>query len=55
MALGAAAASGCPIARRLPGLWRIRIGDYRVVYAIKDVEFVVSRCASPPQRRLPDL
>lgn len=24
-----------------PGLWRIRIGDYRVVYAIKDAELVV--------------
>lgn len=24
-----------------PGLWRIRIGDYRVVYAIGDVELVV--------------
>ncbi|MGI8800837.1 MAG: type II toxin-antitoxin system RelE family toxin [Solirubrobacteraceae bacterium] len=24
-----------------PGLWRIRIGDYRVVYAIKDAELLV--------------
>jgi mRNA interferase RelE/StbE len=24
-----------------PGLWRIRIGDYRVVYAIKEAELVV--------------
>jgi len=24
-----------------PGLWRIRIGDYRVVYAIRDAELVV--------------
>ena len=24
-----------------PGLWRIRIGDYRVVYAIKDAELIV--------------
>jgi mRNA interferase RelE/StbE len=24
-----------------PGLWRTRIGDYRVVYAIKDAELVV--------------
>ena len=24
-----------------PGLWRIRIGDYRVVYTIKDEELVV--------------
>jgi mRNA interferase RelE/StbE len=24
-----------------PGLWRIRVGDYRVVYAIKDAELVV--------------
>jgi mRNA interferase RelE/StbE len=24
-----------------PGLWRIRIGDYRVVYAVKDAELVV--------------
>jgi mRNA interferase RelE/StbE len=23
------------------GLWRIRIGDYRVVYAIKDAELIV--------------
>lgn len=24
-----------------PGLWRVRIGDYRVVYAIKDTELVI--------------
>jgi len=24
-----------------PGLWRIRVGDYRVVYAIRDVELLV--------------
>jgi mRNA interferase RelE/StbE len=24
-----------------PGLWRVRIGDYRVVYAIKDAELMV--------------
>lgn len=24
-----------------PGLWRIRIGDYRVVYAVKDAALVV--------------
>jgi mRNA interferase RelE/StbE len=24
-----------------PGLWRIRVGDYRVVYTIKDTELVV--------------
>lgn len=24
-----------------PALWRIRVGDYRVVYAIKDAELVV--------------
>ena len=24
-----------------PDLWRVRIGDYRVVYAIKDAELVV--------------
>lgn len=24
-----------------PGLWRIRVGDYRVVYTIKDAELVV--------------
>lgn len=24
-----------------PGLWRIRVGDYRVVYAVKDAEPVV--------------
>jgi mRNA interferase RelE/StbE len=24
-----------------PGLWRVRIGDYRVVYAIKDADLVV--------------
>lgn len=23
------------------GLWRVRVGDYRVVYAIKDAELVV--------------
>lgn len=24
-----------------PGLWRIRIGDYRVVYAVQDAELVI--------------
>jgi mRNA interferase RelE/StbE len=24
-----------------PNLWRIRIGDYRVIYAIKDAELIV--------------
>jgi mRNA interferase RelE/StbE len=24
-----------------PGLWRVRIGDYRVIYAIKEAELVV--------------
>lgn len=24
-----------------PDLWRVRIGDYRVIYAIKDAELVV--------------
>ncbi len=24
-----------------PGLWRIRVGDYRIVYTIKDAELVV--------------
>jgi hypothetical protein len=24
-----------------PGLWRIRVGDYRVVYTIKDAELIV--------------
>ena len=24
-----------------PELWRIRVGDYRVVYTVKDAEFVV--------------
>ncbi|PYI66712.1 type II toxin-antitoxin system RelE/ParE family toxin [Arthrobacter livingstonensis] len=24
-----------------PGLWRIRVGEYRVVYTIKDTELVV--------------
>ena len=24
-----------------PNLWRIRIGDYRVIYAIKDAELVI--------------
>lgn len=26
---------------RYPDLWRVRIGDYRVIYAIKDAELVV--------------
>ena len=33
-----------PGARQLvgyPGLWRVRVGDYRVVYAIRDAELVV--------------
>ncbi len=24
-----------------PGLWRIRVGDYRIIYTIKDAELVV--------------
>jgi mRNA interferase RelE/StbE len=32
---------GCRSLVGYPGLWRIRIGDYRVVYTVKDAELVV--------------
>jgi len=32
---------GCRALVGYPGLWRIRIGDYRVVYTVKDAELVV--------------
>lgn len=32
---------GCRALTGYPGLWRIRIGDYRVVYAIKDTDLIV--------------
>lgn len=33
--------TGCRALVGYPGLWRIRVGDYRVVYTIKDAELVV--------------
>ncbi|MQA13542.1 MAG: type II toxin-antitoxin system mRNA interferase toxin, RelE/StbE family [Pseudonocardiaceae bacterium] len=33
--------AGCRALTGFPGLWRIRVGDYRVVYTIKDAELVV--------------
>ncbi len=33
--------AGCRPLVGYPGLWRIRVGDYRVVYTIKDAELVV--------------
>jgi mRNA interferase RelE/StbE len=33
--------AGCRALAGYPGLWRIRVGDYRVVYTIKDAELVV--------------
>lgn len=32
---------GCRALTGYPGLWRIRVGDYRIVYTIKDTELVV--------------
>lgn len=34
-----------------PSLWRIRVGDYRVVYTIKDAELVVLACGWPTAAR----
>jgi mRNA interferase RelE/StbE len=33
--------SGCKKLRGQPGLWRVRIGEYRVIYSIDDVTRVV--------------
>lgn len=33
--------AGCRALVGYPGLWRVRIGDYRVVYTVKDAELVV--------------
>lgn len=35
-----------------PELWRIRIGDYRVVYTIKDAELVVLALRIAHRRRI---
>ncbi len=32
---------GIPLTANLTGLWKLRIGDYRAIYAIKDQELVV--------------
>ena len=43
-AIDALSAGPRPMARPLvgyPDLWRIRVGDYRVVYTVKDAELVV--------------
>lgn len=32
---------GCRALTGHPGLWRIRVGHYRVVYTIKDAELIV--------------
>ncbi len=33
--------AGCRELTGYPGLWRIRVGNYRVVYTIKDAELIV--------------
>jgi mRNA interferase RelE/StbE len=33
--------AGCRALTGYPGLWRIRVGNYRVVYTIKDAELIV--------------
>jgi mRNA interferase RelE/StbE len=33
-----------------PGLWRIRIGDYRAVYAIADAELIVLALRVAPRK-----
>ena len=33
--------SGIPLTGNLTGLWKLRIGDYRVIYQIRDSELVV--------------
>lgn len=33
--------SGCRALSGYPGLWRIRVGNYRIIYTIKDTELVV--------------
>ena len=38
-----------------PGLWRVGIGDHRVIYATRDTEFVVLALrVAHRQRRLPE-
>lgn len=32
---------GTPLVANLSGLWRIRMGDYRIVYQIKNEELII--------------
>lgn len=32
---------GVPLVANLSGLWRMRIGDYRVVYQVKNEELII--------------
>lgn len=32
---------GCRALTGYPGLWRVHVGDYRVVYTVRDAELVV--------------
>ncbi|MEE9182363.1 MAG: type II toxin-antitoxin system RelE/ParE family toxin [candidate division NC10 bacterium] len=43
--LGAGAKGGGPLRGEFRGLWRLRIGDYRVIYARTDEGFLVLRIA----------
>ncbi len=36
--------SGCRKLEGASNLWRLRVGDYRVIYSIMDSEFVVDIC-----------
>jgi mRNA interferase RelE/StbE len=33
--------AGLPLTANLAGLWKLRVGDYRVVYRIKDQELLI--------------
>lgn len=33
--------SGCKKLRGADDLWRIRVGDYRIIYAVNDIELLV--------------
>lgn len=45
--------AGCRALTGYPGLWRIRVGDYRVVYPIKDAELIVLALRVAHRRQCP--
>lgn len=48
--LGAGGKRGEPLRGQFRGLWRLRIGDYRVIYVRTDEGFLVLRIAARPTR-----